>query len=99
MFESPGRGVSRGSVVVVFTRSGARVKAYAVPALLAACAFRAAKVDADSSVESALAARAIRAASQLRASRADYGALDPDARLALLDALVHACCETWKISA
>ena len=68
------------------------------PALLAACAFRAAKVDADSSVESALAARAIRAASQLRASRADYGALDPDARLALLDALVHACCETWKIS-
>ena len=69
------------------------------PALLAACAFRAAKVDADSSVESALAARAIRAASQLRASRADYGALDPDARLALLDALVHACCETWKISA
>ena len=69
------------------------------PALLAACAFRAAKVDADSSVESALAARAIRAASQLSASRADYGALDPDARLALLDALVHACCETWKISA
>lgn len=68
------------------------------PALLAACAFRAAKVDVDSSVQSQHHSRAIRAASQLRASRADYGALDADARLALLDALVHACCETWDVA-